>query len=222
MPDAGRYLLKVEGLTKIYPTTRGWAEVRAVDDVSFTIAPGESLRLVGESGSGKTTLGRTLLSLIEPTSGTGSLGIGRLTVHGTAGYEFWNDSIPRSHTLPGNVVETWFLGDQLQLGAGFELQASSALTISLEVVRRRVGNEMGQLELRAVDASAAQVGIQTAQLLGVGDGALTSTVSVPGVSVTIEEAVLLTFLAIISTDSTGLRDKVTPILGFSWVQCTDC
>ncbi|HEY3417497.1 MAG TPA: oligopeptide/dipeptide ABC transporter ATP-binding protein [Armatimonadota bacterium] len=48
---------------------RATGEVRAVDDVSFAVLPGECLGLVGESGSGKTTVGRTILRAMPPTAG---------------------------------------------------------------------------------------------------------------------------------------------------------
>ena len=64
-------LLEVEHLKQYFPVQKGFHKVplKAVDDVSFTIRPGETLGLVGESGCGKTTVGRTLLRLYEPTGG---------------------------------------------------------------------------------------------------------------------------------------------------------
>lgn len=68
-------LVSVHHLKKFFPVQSGLFQkvhdyVKAVDDVSFTIARGETLGLVGESGCGKTTLGRAILRLIEPTSGS--------------------------------------------------------------------------------------------------------------------------------------------------------
>ena len=69
-------VLEVERLSKHFPVHRGVilskriGLVRAVDDVSFTLARGETLALVGESGCGKSTTGRLILRLLDPTSGS--------------------------------------------------------------------------------------------------------------------------------------------------------
>jgi oligopeptide transport system ATP-binding protein len=68
-------LLQVDRLRKHYPVTKGvlftktLGNVKAVDDISFTIAAGETLGLVGESGCGKTTTSKLILNLEEPTDG---------------------------------------------------------------------------------------------------------------------------------------------------------
>jgi peptide/nickel transport system ATP-binding protein/oligopeptide transport system ATP-binding protein len=67
-------LLVVKDLVKYFPVRSGvfqrtTAWVQAVDKVSFTVKNGETLGMVGESGCGKTTIGRSILRLIEPTSG---------------------------------------------------------------------------------------------------------------------------------------------------------
>ena len=74
-------LLEVRELKKHFPITRGVmarvsGQVYAVDGVSFEIGRGETLGLVGESGCGKSTVGRTVLKLVQPTSG-------RIVVDGT-------------------------------------------------------------------------------------------------------------------------------------------
>ncbi|MCF8039111.1 MAG: ATP-binding cassette domain-containing protein [Desulfohalobiaceae bacterium] len=71
-------LLQIDNLQKHFSLQKGWksvfapskaASLRAVDDITFELHPGEVLGFVGESGCGKSTMSRTLLRLIEPTQG---------------------------------------------------------------------------------------------------------------------------------------------------------
>jgi len=74
-PHNAEDLVEVEHLVKYFPVRAGLMQrvvnwVKAVDDVSFTVKKGETLGMVGESGCGKTTIGRSMLRLVEPTSGS--------------------------------------------------------------------------------------------------------------------------------------------------------
>ena len=74
-PQTGDELLVVEGVRKYFPITRGIifqkeiASVKAVDGVSFSVKPGETLGIVGESGCGKSTMARCVMRLLDPTGG---------------------------------------------------------------------------------------------------------------------------------------------------------
>jgi oligopeptide transport system ATP-binding protein len=83
--DRGEPLLTVSGLKKYFPVKKGILidrtvdHVKAVDDVSFEVYPGETLGLVGESGSGKSTTGYCILQLLKPTGGSVTFLGGELT-----------------------------------------------------------------------------------------------------------------------------------------------
>lgn len=68
MSEQNDILLEVSHLKKYFKTSKGL--LHAVDDVSFTIGRGKTLGIVGESGCGKSTTGRSIMRLIEPTSGS--------------------------------------------------------------------------------------------------------------------------------------------------------
>src|SRR5499433_2619470 len=90
MPEATKPLLEVKNLQKFFPIKKGFlqkhvGDIRAVDDVSFDVRPGETLALVGESGCGKTTTAKLILRLEEPTAG--QVFVDGQDVHTLAGHE---------------------------------------------------------------------------------------------------------------------------------------
>jgi ABC-type oligopeptide transport system ATPase subunit len=71
MLEGGRLMLTLESVTKVYKVgTFGGKRLRAVNEVSFQVAPGQIVSLIGESGSGKSTIGRMVLGLSRVTEGT--------------------------------------------------------------------------------------------------------------------------------------------------------
>lgn len=74
LPPDPEAILEVRHLKKYFTLKKTLmgkpiSSLKAVDDVSFKIKPGETLGIVGESGCGKTTMGRTILKLYQPTAG---------------------------------------------------------------------------------------------------------------------------------------------------------
>ena len=126
--DASSYGVGDVGVTAQY---RLWTGANIADGLAARVtlrAPtGDADQLLGVDAW------RTMVS------GTASKGFGRLSVHGTAGYESWGNDIALQNVLPTNVVETWLLKDQVQVGGGLEVAASRSVTVSFEALWRRVG-----------------------------------------------------------------------------------
>lgn len=62
-------IVRIEHVKQYFPVTKEYT-IKALDDVSLTIQPGETVGLIGESGCGKSTLARTIMGLYVPTEGT--------------------------------------------------------------------------------------------------------------------------------------------------------
>ncbi len=121
-----KHAIEVEGLTKRF------GKVTAVDDVTFTVEPGEVFGFMGHNGAGKTTTLRMLLGLTPLTSGTARV-LGRdvardtLEIRRSAGY------LPASYTLPPDMTARQFL---FYVGAMFALPRD-AVAARVEALLRR-------------------------------------------------------------------------------------
>ena len=73
MQNTNTSLLSVKNLSAHFTTDEG--TVRAIEDVSFDIAPGQTIGVVGESGCGKSTIGRSILGILDRNGSTGQLDV---------------------------------------------------------------------------------------------------------------------------------------------------
>jgi energy-coupling factor transport system ATP-binding protein len=128
--------LRLEAVTHVYPQ----GEVRALDEVSLTIGPGEAVALVGQNGSGKTTLVRHLNGLLRPTSG-------RVMVDGA-------DAAQRTVAQLARDVGLVFQDPDRQIFAG-------SVRSEVEFGPRNVGLRGDELRA-AVDGALAAVGLAEA------------------------------------------------------------
>ena len=160
---AGAPLLEVRNLKKYFPVEGGIlrrkvGEVKAVDDVSFTVREGETLGLVGESGCGKTTVGRTILRLEEPTAGQALFRSERLAAEGLAGEESMVDLTTLDRVRLKRVrreVQMIFQDPNSSLNPRMTVQQIltepfliHAIGGSKEEIEERVVTLMGQVGLR--------------------------------------------------------------------------
>lgn len=155
-------LLTVEKLVKRFPIAGSKQQVQAINDVSFSIAPGETLGLVGESGSGKTTVGRAIVGLLKPSAG-------RILFKGE---EIGGSGRSRAHLL--GKIQLVFqepsesLDPRLKMGKSLE-EPLVALKVNAPERRRRVREamELVRLDPELLDAYASELSAGQQQRIGI-------------------------------------------------------
>ena len=155
-------ILEVDGLSKIFPVLGSFGRVKAklhaVDDVSFSLAPGEVLGLVGESGCGKSTLGKTIMGIHEPSAGEV-----RFEGHVIAGGGIKRDNAMRAKVQyayqdPGASLDPrWKIRDSLHEPLIVHTSGSRATRdAQVREIVRLVGLPEGHLDLYPHEISGGQ------------------------------------------------------------------
>jgi ABC-type glutathione transport system ATPase component len=135
-------LLEVERLCVAFPLP-GWRRtLRAVDDVSFTVAAGESVGLIGESGSGKSTIARVILNLQRPSAGRVLYRGGEVSGLSNAGFR------PLRPRLQMVFQDPWAsLSRRMTIGALIEEPLLLAGALDRKARRDRVRELLAQVDL---------------------------------------------------------------------------
>src|SRR5256885_4753509 len=93
--------IEVSGLQKVYKTALGKIQIKALDGIDFSVAPGELFGLLGPNGAGKTTTVKILLDLTRPTDGNALISgvpVGNPESRRRVGY------LPEGHKIPGYLT----------------------------------------------------------------------------------------------------------------------
>ena len=146
----GEPLLRVDHLRKHYPVSKGvlfarsLGQVKAVDDISFTIAAGETLGLVGESGCGKTTTSRLILNLEAPTDG-------QVLLNGTPIHNLTGDALRAYRARVQAVFQDPWSSLNPRMTVGRTIAESLIVNgqASKAEIAARVGELLAQVGLRA-------------------------------------------------------------------------
>jgi ABC-2 type transport system ATP-binding protein len=131
---AGMRVLEVEGLTKVYRSRRR-GDTTAVDDVSFSVAPGEIVGLLGPNGAGKTTTIKCISTLVYPTRGS-------ITIDGTDAVARPRRAVAKvAALLEGNRNVYWRLTtkDNLEFFAEIQGISSRAVRVLIDELIERFG-----------------------------------------------------------------------------------
>ncbi len=159
-------MLTVDHLFKQFPIAGSSKVVSEINDVSFSIAPGETLGLVGESGSGKTLVGRIIVGLIDPTAGS-------------VRFDLPGGREARGRPPKGKVQLVFqepseVLDPRLKIGATI-VEPLQALSIERSEWRRRVRDTMGLVPLdpALLDAYPSELSAGQKQRVGVARAMIT-------------------------------------------------
>jgi oligopeptide/dipeptide ABC transporter ATP-binding protein len=162
-------LLEVRDLKTYFPIRKGLlrrtvGQVKAVDGVSFTIAPGETLGLVGESGCGKSTVGRSILRLLPPTAGEVMLNGSRIDNLPPAGLRSMRRELQVIFQDPYSS-----LSPRLKIGAIIAEPLRNFGLASREEIRERVRDLIAKVGLRpdAIDRYPHQFSGGQRQRIGI-------------------------------------------------------
>jgi len=155
-------ILEIDGLSKIFPVLGSFGRVKArlhaVDNVSFSLAPGEVLGLVGESGCGKSTLGKTIMGIHEPSAGEVRFEGNVIAGSGVRRDNAMRAKVQYAYQDPGASLDPrWKIRDSLHEPLVVHTNGSRAMRdAQVREIVRLVGLPEGHLDLYPHEISGGQ------------------------------------------------------------------